>query len=70
MGVNRSRDYDRGDGVLENQLFLIIGFEHHGVLIKTLNSTGKLHSTHEVNREESFVFARVVEKCFFRCYGV
>src|SRR4029453_11518839 len=41
--------YDGGDGVLENQLLLIIGLEHQRVLVETLNTPGKLDSAQQVN---------------------
>ena len=53
-------DYHRRNCVFENQLFLAVGFKYHGVLIEALNAAGKFHSAHEINRQERFIFARIV----------
>jgi hypothetical protein len=57
-----SRDHHGGDRVFEDQLLLIVGFEHKGVLIEALDATGKLHTAEQVNRYNAFFFARIIEK--------
>ena len=56
------RGHDRRYRVFENQLFLIVGFEHHGVLVEALNAARQLHATEEVNGDYAFFFARIIEK--------
>ena len=51
---------DRRDGVLENQLLLVISLEHKRVFIKALNTAGKLDATHQINGEDDFVFACII----------
>jgi hypothetical protein len=46
--------------VLENQLLLIVGLKHQGVLIETLDPAGELDAAHQVDRENDFILAGVV----------
>ncbi len=59
-GVERPRNHYRGDGVLKDQLLLIVGFENHRIFVEALDPAGKFHATHQVDREERFVLARIV----------
>src|ERR1700733_11183860 len=51
-----------GHGVLKNELFLVVGLEHQGILVETLDAPGKLYAAHQVNRENHFVLAGVIQK--------
>lgn len=55
------RDHCR-NRVLEDQLFLVIGFEHQGVLIKALDAAGEFNAAQEVDRNDTLFFARIIEK--------
>src|SRR5437016_11864147 len=39
----------RGDSVLEDKLFLVIGFEHHGVFVERANAARQLDSSEQIN---------------------
>src|SRR5260221_3382670 len=60
VGMVALERHDGGDRMLENQLLLIVGFEHQGVLVETLDASGKLDSAQQVNRDNTFFLARVV----------
>ena len=51
-----------GDGVLEDQLFLVISLQDERVLVETLNAAGKFHAAEQVKRNDSLIFARIVQK--------
>ena len=42
--------YHGGNSVLKNQLFLVIGFKHHGIFIEGPNAARELYAAEEVNR--------------------
>jgi hypothetical protein len=48
--------------VLENQLFLIVGFQHHGVLIERADTACQLDSAQQVDGDVSPLFAGGVEE--------
>jgi hypothetical protein len=48
--------------VLENQLFLIIGFEHQGVFVEAFDAACEFYPAQKVNRDNAFFFARIVQK--------
>ena len=48
--------------MFENQLLLIVGLQHERVFVETLDASGKLDSAHQINRDDAFFFARVVQK--------
>src|SRR3954469_5530404 len=54
--------YHCADGVLEDELLLIIGVEHHGVLVERANPPGQLHTTEQINGDRSFFFACCVQE--------
>jgi hypothetical protein len=58
----RPHGYDRGNSVLENQLLLIVGFEHERILIETLDAAGEFHAAQEINSNHSLFFTRIIEK--------
>ena len=60
--VHRPRGHDSRDRVFENQLLLIIRFEHHGVLIEALNTARQLNATQEIDSDYALFLARIVEK--------
>src|SRR5260370_23489639 len=62
IGVAALDRHHRGDRMLENQLLLIVGFEHQRVLIETLDASGKFDTADQVNRNDAFFLARVVQK--------
>src|SRR5713226_6054751 len=51
-----------GNGVLEDQLFLVIGFQDERVLVETLDAAGKFHAAEQVKGNDSLIFARIVQK--------
>ena len=59
-GMERPRNHDSRDGVLKNELFLVVGFEHDRVFIEALNLAGKFHAAHQIDSEESLIFPSVV----------
>ena len=60
VGVHRFLGYYRGNSVLENQLFLVAGFEHNRIFIETLDSARQLDAAHKVNRKNNFVFSCII----------
>ena len=60
--VRSARDHHRRDGVFENQLLLIVGFQHDRILIERPDPPRELHSAEQIDRDNGFVFARSVEK--------
>jgi hypothetical protein len=48
--MGRARHDDGRNGVLENQLFLIVGFEHDGILIKRTDAASQLNTAEKINR--------------------
>jgi hypothetical protein len=62
MLLNRPSGYYRRNGMLENQLFLIICFKHKRILVKALDPSGELDATQQVDRDHSFFFARIIEE--------
>src|SRR5437016_13370334 len=48
VGMAALERYNGGDRMLENQLLLIVGFQHQGVLVETLDASGKLDSAQQV----------------------
>lgn len=55
------RDY-RGNGVLEDQLLLITGFENQRVFIEALDAARKFYATKQVDGDKTLVLARIIEK--------
>src|SRR5947209_758435 len=62
VGVRRLLRHHRGDGVLEDELLLIVRFEDQGVLVETLDTAGELHAAHQVNSQDDLVLPSVVQK--------
>ena len=60
--LNGASGYDRGNGVLENQLLLVTGFEHKRILVKALDPPGKFYAAQKVDGYQSFFLARIIEK--------
>src|SRR5258708_34749025 len=60
VGMAALERHDSGNRMLENQLLLIVGFQHQGILVETLDASGKLDSAQQVNRDDTFFLARVV----------
>ena len=54
--------HDRRDGVLEDELHLMIGFKDNAVLVETLHSTRQLDPTRQVDRDRYPLSAGVVEE--------
>ena len=52
--------HHRGNGVLEDQLLLIIGFQNQRVLIETLDSARELNPAHQINGKDYFVLPGIV----------
>ncbi|MCU1330444.1 MAG: hypothetical protein JWN34_5814 [Bryobacterales bacterium] len=48
--------------MFENQLIEVVRFEYEGVLIEALNATGKFDAAQQVDRDEPFLFTRVIQK--------
>src|SRR5664280_47989 len=58
----RSRQHHGRYRMLEDQLFLVVGIQHDGILVEGTNTASQLHPTQEVNRDNRFVFPGRVEK--------
>lgn len=54
-------DYRR-NSMLEDELFLVVGFQNYRVFVKGPNPPGKLHPTEQVDRDLRFIFARSIEE--------
>jgi hypothetical protein len=52
--------YDGRNGVLENQLLLVVGFENDAVLIEAPHSARKLHPAGQIDRHGQALFARSI----------
>src|SRR4051812_26485495 len=52
----------RANGVLEDELLLIVGVEHDGILVEGTNAPGEFHSAQQIDRDGSFFFTRGVEE--------
>lgn len=61
---------DGRDGVLEDQLVLIVGFEHEGIFIETFDPTGEFDAAEKVNCNEALFFASVIEKAVLDVLGL
>jgi hypothetical protein len=62
MSVRALGGDDRRNGVLEDQLLLVICFEHEGVLVKALDPARELDSAQQIDRDDPLFLARVVQK--------
>ena len=58
--MERFGDYNRGDGVFENQLLLVIGLEHNGIFVEALDAAGKLYATHQIDGQEGLVLPCII----------
>lgn len=54
-------DY-RGNGVLEDQLFLAIVLKQNRVFIERSNPSRQFHSAYQINGDRSFIFSDSVQK--------
>jgi hypothetical protein len=59
---HRTTTHNRGDCVFEDQLFLAVVFQEHGILIERTNFPGELNSTHEINCDGCFVFTNCIQE--------
>lgn len=48
--------------MLENKLFLIVGFQDHGVSVEALNPARQLYSAEQVNRRDGLLLAHAVQE--------
>ena len=60
------RGHDGRDGMFENQLLLMMRLKDYAVFIEALDTPGKLYTTSEVDRNQYFFFAGVVEKAVLK----
>ena len=60
--MHAAHGHDGRNRMLENQLLLVIGFEHQRVLIETLDPARELDAAQEIDRHHSLFFARIVKK--------
>ncbi len=58
--VYASNNYYRRNRMLENQLLLIIGFEHERVFVETLDPACEFYAAQEIDSDYSLFFARIV----------
>jgi hypothetical protein len=54
--------HDRGNGVLEDELFLVVGFQYQRILVKAFDAARELDATHQIDGDDNFVFARIVQE--------
>jgi hypothetical protein len=59
---NRLAADHRRDGVLKDELLLIVVFQQNGIFIERPNATGQLYTAYQVNRDLGFVFTDCVQK--------
>ena len=52
--------HHRRDRVLENKLFLIVGFKDQRIFIEAFDAAGKFHAAQQVNGYNALLFARIV----------
>jgi hypothetical protein len=55
-------DDHSGYRVLENELFLVVGFQDHGILVETFYAAGQFDPAHQIDGEENLVLPRIVQK--------
>ena len=67
--MNGTRHDNRRNGVLEDQLLLIIGFQNDGVLIEALDPSRQFDPAHQIYGEEDPLLAGTVEKSFLNVLG-
>ena len=60
--LNSSGSHYCRDGMLENQLFLIVRLEHKRIFIEALDTPGELYAAQQINRDQTFFLARIIEK--------
>jgi hypothetical protein len=48
--------------MLENELFLIVAFEHDGIFVERPDLAGEFHSAKEVNRDGRLILARRIQE--------
>src|SRR5665213_1075261 len=53
---------DSGNGVLEDELLLIIVFQQNGILIKRPYASRQFHAAYQVNGDLGFVFTNGIQK--------
>ena len=62
-----TRQRNGRNGVFEDQLLLRSGFQNYRILVKAFDSTRKLDSAHQVNRNVASFFTGTVEKAVLYC---
>src|SRR5438105_3040937 len=63
MHLRRLAGHHRRDGVLEDELLLIVvGVEHHRILVERPDAPGQLHPAQQINSDCRFVAAGIVEE--------
>jgi hypothetical protein len=60
LGMEGLRNDYRGNRVFEYQLLLVIGFQDDGIFVEAFDSSGQFDSAHQIDSQESLIFARVV----------
>jgi hypothetical protein len=53
---------DRGDGVFEDQLLLVVGVEHDGILVEGADAARELDSAQQVNGDVGSLLACRIEE--------
>jgi hypothetical protein len=48
--------------MLKNKLLLVVGFQHHGILIEGTNPPGQFHAAQQVDGNDRLVLASRIEK--------
>ena len=48
--------------MFKDELFLVVGLEHHRVLVKRTDSASQLHAAQQVNRDGVFLFAGRIQE--------
>ena len=56
------RGHDGRNRVLEDQLFLVVRFKNHTVLVESPHASGKLYAAGEINRDRDSFFTSIVEE--------
>ena len=59
---NRLATDDRGNGVLEDELLLIVVFQQDGIFIERAYASRQFHAAYQINSDLGFIFADRIQK--------
>src|SRR5947207_6998358 len=62
MAMRRPAHGHRGDGVLEDQLLLVVGLEHDRIFVERANTARQLHAAEQINGDARPLLASRIEE--------